>query len=161
MANHSVSADVVSAKRFQLLDDDGQMRALLTTSHSQPIMQFMDEHHKVRLDIRVSNDWPVMQMHDRNGRIRVEFGLVNDKPTLFFNDPNGVLMMGLALSKAESAPRLVFMDQDRNVRFGIVLDPDGTPRVVAADHEGKRHRLMWFTETGQDAIESKAGQQSP
>ncbi|MBC5823590.1 MAG: hypothetical protein GIW99_12795 [Candidatus Eremiobacteraeota bacterium] len=155
MDNHSVSADVVSAKRFQLLDDDGEMRALLKTSHSQPIMQFMDDHHKVKLDIRVKNNWPVMQMHDSEGHVRVEFGLVNDKPTLFFNDQHGVLMMGLALSKAESTPRLVFLDEHRNVRFGVVLDQDGSPRVVAADHEGRQHRLMWFTEPAKEAIEPK------
>ena len=141
-----IKADTVTAKRFQLVGDDGQLRALLKTIEANPILEFMDASSQVRLNVQVTNDWPVLNMMDENGNVRVELGAVNGKPTLFLHDHVGNLRVGIALSKADGSPRIVFLDDQRTIRFGVVTDTEGTPRVISTDQFGRKHKLLWFAE---------------
>ncbi len=156
MAVKEVKADIVSAKRFQLLGESGELRALMKTIDDNPILQFMDQASKVRLSLQVTNQWPVLNMMDETGRVRLEIGTVDGKPTLFLNDHVGNLRVGIALSKGDGSPRIVFLDDQRKVRFGVVTDTEGTPRVIATDQFGNKQKLLWFSEpTGADDLEKQ------
>jgi len=149
MTVKEIQADTVTAKRFQLLGDDGELRALMKTIDDNPILEFMDSASKVRVNLQVTNDWPVLNMMDENGKVCLELGAVNGKPALFLNDHLGNLRVGIALSKADGSPRIVFLDDQRTVRFGVVTDTEGTPRVIATDQFGSKHKLLWFSETAE------------
>ncbi len=144
--NANLTAGTVTAKRFQLVGDNGELRALLETQDGNPILEFMDDSSRVRLNVAVTNNWPIINMKDENGNVRVELGTINGSPTLFLNDHIGNLKIGIALSKSESSPRIVFLDDERNIRFGVISDTTGTPRVIATDQLGGKHRLMWFSD---------------
>lgn len=146
MAVDEIKANTVTAKRFQLVGDNGELRALLKTIDENPILEFMDDQSNVRLNVQVTNNWPVLNMMDETGKICVELGAVNGKPTLFFNDHLGNLRVGIALSQADGSPRIVFLDDERKIRFGVVTDTEGTPRVIATDQFGTKHKLMWFAQ---------------
>lgn len=146
MAVKEVKADTVTAKRFQLMGDNGELRALMKTVDDNPVLEFMDDSNNVRLNVQITNDWPVLNMMDEKGNVRLELGTVNDKPTLFFNDRLGNLRVGIALSQADGSPRIVFLDEQRKIRFGVVTDTEGTPRVIATDQFGSKHKLLWFAE---------------
>lgn len=150
MSTKEIVADTVTAKRFQLVGDNGEMRALMKTINDSPILEFMDGARNVRLNVQVTNDWPVLNMMDATGKVRVELGAVNDKPTLFFNDHVGNLRVGIALSTFDGSPRIIFLDDNGNIRFGVVTDTEGIPRVIATDQLGRKHKLLWFSETTRD-----------
>lgn len=146
---NNVTANNVTTKRFELVDDKGETRALMSTRQGEPFLKFFDSESNARLDIEVVNDWPVVHMRDEKGNVRVEFGSLNGKPALYFRDHAGQLRMGLVLSTPDAFPRLVFLDDDGNVRFGVVTDSEGTPRVISVDQVGQRHKLLWFSEARQ------------
>jgi hypothetical protein len=146
MATQELKADSVTAKRFRLVGDNGELRALMKTKDGNPILEFFDHSSQVRLNVQVSNDWPILNMMDQSGNVCVELGAVNSKPALFLKDQIGNLRVGIALSKIDGSPRIVFLDDQRNVRFGVVTDTEGIPRIIATDQFGSKHEVMWFGE---------------
>jgi len=146
MSTKEVRADTITAKRFQLVGDNGELRALMKTVSDNPILEFLDSSSQVRLNIQISNDWPILNMMDKNGNVCIELGTINDKPTLFFTDKNGNLRVGISLSRSDGSPRILFLDDQANVRFGVIADTEGVPRVIGTDQFGTKHKLLWFSQ---------------
>ncbi len=144
----NVTAHTVTAERFRLVNDNGELRGLMKTVNDNPILEFLDDTSSVRLVVQIANNWPVIDMRDSHGNVRIELGSVNGTPALFFRDQNGDLRMGVALSRADGSPRILFLDDKQQVRFGVVSDTEGSPRVIAADQFGTKHRILWFSEAG-------------
>lgn len=86
--------DVIRSKAFQLIDGQGNTRALLMGSpNGATFLSIADQKGKARIAMTVEPDGSsVINLADGQGKARVALGLdVQGTPTLVFTDPRGKL----------------------------------------------------------------------
>ncbi len=115
-------AAVIQAKRFELLDENGQRRAVLG---------FADDRA------------PALALFDKEGHLRAELGLRPDggPKVLFWDGKTKVPRVGLALLPTGS-PSLELADQAGNLRIVFGLGTNGEPVLGLFDQDENLHTTL-------------------
>ena len=92
-AQRSGVAEVIRAERFEVVDQDGKVRAVLDTIPvtGEPVLSLMAKYGKggAFLDLMLNGE-PHMVFRNKNGEDRAVLGLNSDgEPLLRFTDKNG------------------------------------------------------------------------
>ncbi len=152
--------DVIQARSFQVVDDNGRVRAELSTG-----LTVFDQNGTARLSAYVQDDGAVyLDILDENGKHRLDLGMDPDKnsrlsvwdqnrrklnlvvdkegtPELFMHDGigNNSLWMGQA---DDGSPMVFITDDDGERRFEVNLDSDGRPTLYMSDGIG--NNVLWM-----------------
>jgi len=117
---------VVEAESFRLVNNRGELRALLTAHDDSPHLAFMDQEEEVRLMLNTNSEGnPTVAMTDDKGNIRVRLAVGHDgSPILDLIDNNEELRFRLTLEEGE-LPALTFVDEQGTPRAALKEDADG------------------------------------
>jgi hypothetical protein len=145
--------EVVEARRFVLLDTEGNSRAVISVDAddaSRIVLQDPDGRERLRLSL-LADGSTGMAFADRQGQSRAVLGLLPDETsTLVFADRLGQTRAVLGLSPDESTT-LLFADRAGNTRVEIDVDANGSPAVSVYE----RGEPAWG-ETGETAVSAVA-----
>ncbi len=67
-AQKSEVAEVIRAKRFEMVDEDGMLRAALTLLAGEPRLFLYDKDEKVRAGLALVDGEPHLRLFDKNGK---------------------------------------------------------------------------------------------
>jgi len=110
-------ADEVKARRFVLVDEQGDTRALLA----------------------VLEDGPALFLIDPQGTPRAMLAILEDGPTLSLTDPQGTPLAMLDVSEGVSALSLI--DPQRTPRATLAVLEDG-PTLLFTDLQGQNRAVL-------------------
>ncbi|MFA9479947.1 hypothetical protein ACERK3_16810 [Phycisphaerales bacterium AB-hyl4] len=119
------SQDVVRAQRFEVVDEQGRVRAVLSTLRGggHPTLTFLDAEGNDRINLHaVPHRGPMMEFIDDNKRARMRLSLLPDgNPILVMNDPDGQARMSMLLRMNDGGPFIRVLDDRQRVRgtFGL------------------------------------------
>ena len=146
-------ADVIQAKSFQVLDDDGNARAELScrvvrhedSSDTEPRLELKDSMGHVRFSISLDYfDRPRLVMQDLENddeRLSVSLEIGRDESGLVVRDQDGIdRIKVVAQSEGGSHPSLEMRDENEITRLeaGLHVGDEGdNPSVVMRDRAGK------------------------
>ena len=136
MAQDKAAAEVVKAKRFEVVDAQGRVRAALGfTEDGKQVLNLSDEAENVRASLRLAPDGsPVLGMRDAAGKAQIMLAMTKEGQMLGMSDGAGNLQAQLfAQSDGQSA--LILHDQN-NPRAILALESDG-PSLKLYDKDGK------------------------
>ncbi len=126
---------VIRAGRFQLVDENGSDRAVLTVDKDGPSLTLLDENGNDRaLLYMFREDEPGLLLLDENGKTRARLHVDKDVPGLDLLDENGQPCAGLYVD--EDVPALALADENGNDRAVLTVDKDG-PSLTLLDENGE------------------------
>ncbi len=111
-------AEVIRAKQFVVVDQDGNMRAELSlNADGKPGMALYDENEKYRVTLGLNKDGePGLRLYDKDGKTSVMLSLNKDEePSLWLADKSGKRRAGIGLDNGE--PRMAFVGKNGQVLF--------------------------------------------
>jgi len=118
-AEDAAVTDVVRVRRFELLDENGKMRAMLGMLPAGPGFALYDPAGEMRASLRMVLDkWPSLALSDSAGKIRAVLNLSlfsDESPALTFYDSAGKMRAQLE-GLSYPGPRLILLDEDRKKR---------------------------------------------
>jgi len=83
-------AEVIRAKSFEVVDEDGQARAVLTLVNGEPGLWLTDQNEKRRAVLGLlKNGEPGLWLYDQNEKRRAQLRLLDGEPRLQLYDQNG------------------------------------------------------------------------
>jgi len=134
-------ADSVRARRFELVDEHGTVRAVLGTQPGNGAPGFLvsDSGGRPRLALHVSpDDTPAFDLLDASGAPRVHIALDEaGSPVLtLFGSPERPAQALLTVA-ADGAAHLRLAQADGRTRLFCSMQPDGTPYVSLMDEEAR------------------------
>jgi len=116
-------AEVVRAKRFELVDSSGRVRVRLSvTLTGGSSIDLLDNEGQIRANLGVRfDDSPSLDLRDREGKMRASMRILSD-----------------------GSPGLNLLDKERKNRAALFLFSDGSPMLSLADkgESGDRLALM-------------------
>ncbi|HEV7499491.1 MAG TPA: hypothetical protein VGQ33_05775 [Vicinamibacteria bacterium] len=133
--------DTVRARRFELVDARGEVRAVLGTQadNGAPGFLISDREGRPRMALHVSpDDTPAFDLLDATGAPRVHVALGDDGApvvTLFGSTENPA--QALLTVTGEGAAHLRLTQADGRTRLFCSLQADGTPYLSLMDAEGR------------------------
>jgi hypothetical protein len=145
----------VRARRFELVDDKGLVRAVLGTQPGSGAPGFLisDASGRARLALHVSAEGaPAMDLLDATGAPRVHVAAAEGgTPTVtVFGSPDRPAQALLTVTE-EGSPQIRLASADGRTRLFASLQPDGTPYVSLMDAEG-RPKLSFALPAGNPAL---------
>jgi hypothetical protein len=143
-----MTEDIVNAKQFNLLDENGKVRACLGMQNG-PKLVFFDEDGKNRAELTVPKDGPRLDFSDENGKLRAYLRVSKDGPVLLFGDENSKPCAYLRVSK--DGPRLALFDASGKPRAYLRVSKDG-PVLELGDEKGLRAGLGAAQITAPDGV---------
>lgn len=86
-----VSHDVIRAKRFELVDDDGNVRGAFALVAERPILSLKDAYGEMRVALCITSDGqPTLSIMDADGEQRAMLTLTeNGEPRVVLSDAQG------------------------------------------------------------------------
>lgn len=133
--------DTVRARRFELVDASGGVRAVLGTQADSGAPGFLvsDSAGRPRLALHVSpDDAPALDLLDASGSPRVHVALGSDgAPVLTLFGPSEKPAQALLIVGADGGAHLRLTQADGHTRLFISLQPDGTPYLSLMDGDGR------------------------
>jgi hypothetical protein len=143
-------AEVVRARRFEVVDAGGKMRALLTLRDGNPSLMFSDAAGEVRVHLTLLDGNPSLSFSDAAGKSRVELSVFEGHPHLVFYDAAGKVRADLSvfdgnpsleLSDKAGVSRAVLGATSLNtIKTGeVTTRPESS--LVLFDKDGK---VMWI-----------------
>ncbi len=159
MERNEAVSEVVKARNFLLVDENGKTRAALEMIGDESSLVLSDKSGKERATLKVDNDFgPDLRMLDENGKTLAMLVVVKGDPFLDLSDENGRARAKLVVSSEPgSGPRLDMWDKkNRTARTtlavfcGSTSDPggSGSPCLSLNDENGKRRATMELYDTG-------------
>ncbi len=137
--NKASGPDVVRAQRFELVDAEGRVRALLAMSlDGRPGLAFLDEKGEGRAGLVLGTDGPTLELWDKKGKLRARLAVHPDLgPALTLHDEQGVMRAGL-LAGTDGRPGLAFLDEKGKplTLLGVGVDAGGKG-LVLLDEKGE------------------------
>lgn len=129
--------EVVQAKRFELVDDDGRVRGEMAVGSDGPILALFNRHEAPQWSAFVSDDGSSdLYFSDPLSRLRLSVSMGSDgTPELALNDENGDLRLSISM-ESDGTPNLVMRDQNGNIRLSAWLYDDGVPSIDLWDENG-------------------------
>ena len=125
-------AEVLRARRFEVVDGKGQMRARLALSEDgDPGLTLWGKEDQARISLRVAGSDSSLNLHDSTGRRSIMIDQADDRVGLLLSD----LTSGTALVLFPQGFRL--SDGKGKERAGLWLRSDGSPSLELSDATGK------------------------
>jgi hypothetical protein len=123
-----VTAEVVRAKRFELVDDEGKVRIIL--------------------DVGSGDEKAVMGIQDNAGNNRAAFGIFEGGSVILaLKDAGGTTRASLAIGeKSADQPRLIFADSFGRARAEIAVNDNGDVELALADKWGQKRAMLGVAE---------------
>ena len=113
---------VVEANEFRVVDNKGNIRALLGIGSRGPCLLLFDGKRSLRVSAFVHGTQPGIELLDKNGKVRTALHLdQKGHPSLLLLDCNEKVNLGLALKK-DGEPRLDLYDPNEKLRGSFALD---------------------------------------
>lgn len=125
----TTSQPVLRAERFEVVDKNGKIRALLTTlEDGRPTLALVDESGEFRVWLFLSQD----------GSPKL---VLTNKPFLVLTDAAGEFRLVLRLDQ-DGSPSLGLTDATGKFRSVMRLESDGSPVLLLNDNQGN---VIWST----------------
>ena len=168
--------DVIQARAFQVMDDEGRVRAeLKTTADGEPSFALFDTDGQIRLCAELNEGCPVLTLNDQEGQTLLEASVAENGGTeLALRDKDGRTLLqayvasygraGLCLSDQDDRPRidafvnesgdpiLHLLDQNGQPRFDVSNDESGNTGLSLHDQNGQTQFDVSFDEYGQPLL---------
>jgi hypothetical protein len=136
--------DIVNAKQFNLLDDNGKTRAVLVVDEDGPLLSLNDENGKPHAILNANKDGSALDLFDKNGKLRVILAVDVNGSTLFLADENKKLRASLA--EDVDGPRLCLRDENGKLRVALTATVDG-PMLDLSDKNGNTRARLGINKT--------------
>ena len=157
--------DVVNAKQFNLLDDNGKTRAvlkvkdgpglalydangkprvILAVDEDGPKLNLFDENEKTRAALGVGKDWVQLKLYDENGKFRIALSVNKEGPGLDLIHENGKCRASLSVLK--DGPALDLLDENGKPRASLDVDKNG-PGLNLFDKNDKGRAVLGISQT--------------
>lgn len=131
---------VITAHEFQLIDPNGNIRAVLTSSDSGADLVFSDTKGKSQLKLSTGEGGlSALNMYDIAGQEKISVS-VDDKGTHVYLAGAGKQESYLFL-KNSGASGLVLTDKEGNRRLEAKVGPDGKPDITIYPVNGEEKKL--------------------
>ncbi len=132
-------AEVVRAKRFELVDGQGKVRALLSVQpDGASRFEVLDKDRKARAVLRLYPDGtPVLEMLTAGGEPRVSLAGSESMPSLgmgWKGQQGGKLNLGF---NAGGVPQLYMTEPSGLVRVMLTMKANGDPMLRLANRDGR------------------------
>ena len=159
-AQNSV-AEVVTAKSFQVVDDQGNRRATLgmAADEDRVNLEFYDADGGLHAFLAVLPEGGTLfYLLDPDGRGRLRL-FVSDEgaPSIYLNGDHLNARAVLDVL-ADGQPRLGLMDAESNVRCDLTVNADGSPRLILRDAEHNPRVGLGARDDGSWGVEVKDGE---
>ncbi len=120
--------DVVRAKRFEVVDDNGKTRGVFeVVPDGKARLMLFDEDGNTRGTFAVARNGVVVGLFDGNGKTRASLGVTPDgASSLSLSDKHQKPRMSLSLLP-DGKSGMVITDGDGKARVKLAVQPDGTP----------------------------------
>jgi hypothetical protein len=156
--------DSVRARRFELVDDRGTVRAVLGTQNESGAPGFLvsDSAGRPRLALHVSpDDVPAFDLLDASGTPRVHVALDGEgAPVATLFGPSDRPAQALLGVTSDGSAHLRLVQPSGRTRLFLSLQPDGTPYLSLMDGEGQP-KLSLALPTGNPALLMLDGEGRP
>jgi hypothetical protein len=133
--------DSVRARRFELVDERGNVRAVLGTQNDSGAPGFLvsDSAGRPRIALHVSaEDTPAFDLLDASGAPRVHVALdAEGAPVVTLFGPTERPAQALLGVGSDGSAHLRLVQPDGRTRLFFSLQPDGTPYFSLMDPEGR------------------------
>jgi hypothetical protein len=97
-AGASGTPAVIQARKFQLVDRAGRVRAGLGMAGDDVGLEFLDKAGRVRAGLTMAGDHVGLEFFDKAGRVRAGLGMFGDNVALDFFDKAGRVRAGLTMA---------------------------------------------------------------
>ena len=129
------SEDVLTARGFRLVDDNGLRRGELSVDEEgRARLTLLDTQQRERLNVSVlESGSPGISLVNSRGNRRAVFGLLPDETVnLLFADADGVPRVQVGMTPQDGS-HLLLADENGAPRLGLVLDAAGMGSVLFPD----------------------------
>ena len=135
--------DVVQAKAFQLVDDDGSVRAEMKLSEDgSPEFVLRDQYGQDRLVARIDGFSASLSLSNQDGQARFDVSVdESGDPSLSLRDHGGKPRLSASLDES-GRPSLDLRDQDEQPRLSVSLDRTGQPGLYLRDDRGQKSLIL-------------------
>ena len=116
------AGEAVQAKQFELVDDDGTVRARLSMADGAPALILFDGKGLNRMQVALGND---------------------GEPSIILTDANDVTRAQFAIT-TKNSPSLMLSDAKGNIRTYLDVDDQGRPAISLCDAEEATRALLWL-----------------
>ena len=140
--------DVVNAKKFNLLDDNGKTRASLSATELGTALTLRDENNQPRASLSVTELETALTLRDENNQPRAKLALSKNGPELALCDENDKPRARLAVSKDEMV--LDLFDADGKPLVGLFLSKDGSGSGLLLRDKNHFRVMLSVSELGTD-----------
>lgn len=129
-----VVPEVMQAKRFEMVDDAGKVRAVLGMGEQgDEGLALMNARGVIRAALLLQEDSPRLSLADTTGRVRTSLLVQADNtPALGMTDAQGKRRVELAVGK-DAATAFNICDASEKPRIGLSLHPDGGSYISLVD----------------------------
>lgn len=138
VAGDHLSADVVDARQFCLLDDGGHVRGMIAcAADGSPSLIFSDNQGNALTVITAgASGNQAIALRDRDGTERLRFGVAPDgSPGVLLLNEQGEPSVALAAPR-DGAAGVDIMDSEGELRLRLAMHPGSGPRLTLFDSEG-------------------------
>lgn len=135
--------EVVRAKRFELVDDDGQVRGRMEISEGRPILSLLNANGVEQWRASVADDGTAgLSFSDREGNLHLFIGYESEHDTSCLDLLDAERNVRLsAWANNSGITRLAMSDQNGVKRLSVSVETNGTPNVDFWDDAGHTRRL--------------------
>ena len=134
-----MTEEVVRAKRFELVNEEGEIRAILGTGPDDTVgITLLGQGESDRLSLGTHSDGSsTIALQDEEGRERVKLSAGVSGPVVNIKDENGNPRVQLQVRKNGSS-ELILLDQNQTTRFIVtqVGGAGGDPLIALSDEKG-------------------------
>lgn len=130
--------EILRAKRFVLIDEDGSERAALYVSSEGPVLEFNGSAKDNRLRRLLGQN--------KGSHASIRLGMTEEGPALTLSDQEGV--QRIAFNVRREGPSLAVIGEDGNERISLWLNDD-VPNLALLDSDAKQ-RLVLHLQGGTD-----------
>jgi hypothetical protein len=132
----SLPKDVVAAKQFALVDNEGKIRATLNmTDTGDSVLKIKSKDSEAKVTLGVSFEGkPFFFISDKEGQPRIGMGqLIDESPSLTFFGKGGQGRIGISLLNEDDMPLLSLVSDRGIARAKLGLNPSGDPFLIFLD----------------------------
>ena len=150
-----MAEEAIRAKSFEVVDDEGNVRARTTTMSSGGVAtNLFDSKGNPRVSLGVNQaDVPTFGLYDADGTVRVEIGSGVDGQIVRLNDEDGNPRAMMALLTEEgSVPAMTFVDKEGNPRVQLQLTQTGLAAIGFNDESGEVHVALGRDDEGESLL---------
>jgi len=161
LTEQSDSSRTVVARRFVVVDEKEQRRAILESTRAGPYLGLFDTNENLRAGLGVTgatvprHEEPWLQLYGENGRVVAEVREYQDGPRVALFDANGNTRISLNLSENGSFAYLFSPSGKQHLRLElfssgqvsmVLQDASGEPRVLLAADATMGPTLAFMTD---------------